>query len=697
MTEQLFHHLLPSIEQFSYLGYWLAFFAAFAETALVIGLLVPGSSFLLLLGAVASTGQLDFSALLWFAIAGAVLGDNLNFWLGKRYGQRWKHNGVWFMKPEHFEQAHLFFDRHGAHSIFLGRFIPSIKEIAPFVAGTVGMRRHSFFFWNLLGAIGWGLEWVGGGYLFGQSLTLAQAWMSRLGLAIFLLLLLWLLFYLLKRAVVRHGPQVWLLLTSLFRSIRKNPFIRRWARRHPRATAWLARRVDRRHFQGFPLTLLSLSLLYVLALSAGIIEDFVNADPIIAFDHASAEIIAHFRSAEIIQPFIAITSLGVPQVVAPLLLASMAVLWRLQKQRLIIPLLVSSLGATLFNYLGKLAFHRPRPLQAVLLENTYSFPSGHATIAVAFYGFIGYLLIRSSNSLKTRVNRFFVTLILVLLIALSRIILGVHYVSDVWAGLLLGAIWLIIGISLSEWQSSSGHIDWRAPIARPRKIQALVIVLLALSWLILFNLNWQPARFTPPPQTITDINPPFGRYLQAHHLANSETLLGQAGQPLSLIFLSHDLSQLTQALQAAGWRQADAASYRSMLQLVEQGMNYETAPLAPSFWNNRINDLAFERAVNDGKNRRLQTLRLWRTPWRSDRRRIFVAIARVYDGIQLGLLHHIAPDVDAAAMDVVQSLQKTGAIERVRVEQIHPPMIGKFLLGGAFFSQGKIYILDQKQ
>lgn len=118
--------------------------AAFLETALVVGLLLPGSTLLLLLGALSASGKLDIGDLLWFSVAGAVLGDNLNYWLGRRYGKRWISDGVWILKPDHFAKASEFFDRHGAKSVFLGRFIPTVKEIVPFVAGTVGMQRSTF-------------------------------------------------------------------------------------------------------------------------------------------------------------------------------------------------------------------------------------------------------------------------------------------------------------------------------------------------------------------------------------------------------------------------------------------------------------------------------------------------------------------------------------------------------------------------
>ena len=127
MIERLFAAILPFIEHFHLLGYWVAFLAALVETALGVGLLLPGSTLPLLLGALSAGGYLDFGDLMWFAVAGAVLGDNFNYWLGQRYGNRWARRGTWFLSPDHFAHAQRSFDRHGARSVFLGRFIPSVK------------------------------------------------------------------------------------------------------------------------------------------------------------------------------------------------------------------------------------------------------------------------------------------------------------------------------------------------------------------------------------------------------------------------------------------------------------------------------------------------------------------------------------------------------------------------------------------
>ncbi len=135
MINDLLNHIIPSVEHFRAGGYWLAFFAALLETTAGIGLILPGSTVILLLGALSARGFLDLGDLIWFAVFGAIIGDNVNYYLGRRFGAQWFKNGIWFIKPHHLEKSRHFMDTHGAKSIFLGRFVPSLKEVMPFIAG----------------------------------------------------------------------------------------------------------------------------------------------------------------------------------------------------------------------------------------------------------------------------------------------------------------------------------------------------------------------------------------------------------------------------------------------------------------------------------------------------------------------------------------------------------------------------------
>jgi len=700
MTDEITHFILPAIEHLQGIGYWVAFFAALVETALVVGLLIPGSTLLLFLGAVSASGHFDFTTLLGFAVAGAIIGDNLNYWLGKRYGRRWIRNGVGFLKQEHFNNANRFFDRHGAKSVFLGRFVPTIKELVPFIAGTVNMRRRTFMFWNTLGAIGWGLEWLGAGYLFARSINLAQLWLSRAGLLLAAILVMSLLLLWFKRFIFRHGQQWLHFAISVWRSIRTavaaNPEVVRLVDRYPRLFAFLAARLDRQRFSGLPLTLSALAFLYVLALFGGIVEDLLSRDPIVAVDHSLAQVIATLRTTGVVQVFIWITELGMWQVLAPFALVTATVLWLTRRPWLMAGLLTSVSGSIVFTTLGKLAFHRPRPIEAVLVEHSYSFPSGHATIAVAFYGFLGYLLIRDSATWRRRVNWFFATLVLVLLIGLSRLILGVHYLSDVWGGYLVGALWLIIGISLNEWLASLGKIPANKAVRPVSRQASYGLIVVAVSVYVGFAALHQPRFTTPAPVAIQQVTGNPIQFLKTHVPAYTETAFGQRQLPLSLLLIAGDEPALTHAFRASGWQRPEPLSLQGLVNRVKPGHNDTHAPLSPAFWNGRINDLAFEKAVHTGQGRQVVAVQLWETPYAMPQGRVFVAVAKAFSGIRWGILRTIDPDLDAARDAVVASLQSAGLIEKSRLSTFVEAVVGKSLTGSPFFSHGEMQLVVLK-
>ena len=164
------------------------------------------------------------------------------------------------------------------------------------------------------------------------------------------------------------------------------------------------------------------------------------------------------RSAEATTILLPITWLGEWTNVMILAVLVSAFLFRLRQYRLILALSVSTFGSLGFTYLTKLLVERPRPLYAIILENSSSFPSAHATIAVAFYGFLAYLLFEKTKNKLHHSLIVLAAIILILAIGFSRLYLGVHYLSDVLAGYLVGLAWLIAGITLAARKRSSPTI-----------------------------------------------------------------------------------------------------------------------------------------------------------------------------------------------------------------------------------------------
>lgn len=696
MLDHWLHSLMPVIQHLSGWVYWIALLAALVETVLVVGLFLPGSSLLLLLGALsAGGGGPSFLGILAFAVAGATLGDNVNYSLGRRYGQRWTKNGLWLLRREHFEQAQAFFARHGGKSVFLARFIPSLKEVAPFVAGTAGMRHGWFFLWNLLGALGWGLQWVGAGYVFARSLALAQLWMSRAGLGIGLFALTLLLLWYLRRAMLRHGPQWWAAARSVARSlvqaVRENPEAQSLLRAHPRLFGVLTARLDRRRFTGLPLTLFVSAFVYLLLLFGGLVEDVVTADPIVALDHSVAELVAALRTPAWVAASVWLSGVGVWQVVLAALAAGGAWLALSGRRAYVLPFWLSVAGSAVFAYAGKLALHRGRPLEAAVREASYAFPSAHATVAVSLFGFLAYVWLRGLRSWPARVNVFFVWVLLALLLGASRIVLGVHYLSDVLGGYLLGGMWLLVGIVWSEWTLSRGA----APPARRLRFAAPLAALFVGSVYVGATVL-SPPRLAPetamPSEAALQVpaHVDLQTFLRRHFPPYVRTALGERAQPLSLVFQARDEAALQSLLSAAGWQRASLPGAASLLRLAREGVSDLRAGPAPLFWNGRLYAMAYNRREAGVSGDRVLTLIIWRTPYRDAQGGLFAAVVRAYRGMHWYPARRLAPDLDAARARALAGLRAHGCVASARDLSWVGPQMGQSFVDDAFFTQGRL-------
>ncbi len=161
-------HLESVISTLGPLTYVLLFGIIFGETGLVIMPFLPGDSLLFAAGALAGLGFLNIFALYISLLLAAILGDSLNYWIGKRIGPRVfaKENSRIF-KKEYLEKTREFYEKHGGKTIILARFIPIVRTFAPFVAGVGKMDYKEFLTYNIIGGFLWVTLFVWAGYLFG--------------------------------------------------------------------------------------------------------------------------------------------------------------------------------------------------------------------------------------------------------------------------------------------------------------------------------------------------------------------------------------------------------------------------------------------------------------------------------------------------------------------------------------------------
>ena len=158
------------IDQYNTLIYFILFLVVFIETGFVIMPLLPGDSMLFAIGVIAATtGKLSLLIIIPLLILAALLGDNLNYFIGHKFGELIKEKKkILFLKREYIEKTEVFFEKNGGKAVIMARFVPIVRTIAPFVAGAGSMKYKNYILNCILGAV----LWVAGitllGYFLGQ-------------------------------------------------------------------------------------------------------------------------------------------------------------------------------------------------------------------------------------------------------------------------------------------------------------------------------------------------------------------------------------------------------------------------------------------------------------------------------------------------------------------------------------------------
>ncbi|HEY5159342.1 MAG TPA: DedA family protein [Anaerolineales bacterium] len=148
--------------------YGLLFFVIFMETGFVVTPFLPGDSLIFAASTFAARGALNPWMLFILMSIAAVTGDTANYWIGHAVGAKAYTGEVKWIKQEHMERTHAFFEKHGGIAIFLARFVPIIRTFAPFVAGVSEMSYGYFITWNMIGGISWVALFTLLGYFFGN-------------------------------------------------------------------------------------------------------------------------------------------------------------------------------------------------------------------------------------------------------------------------------------------------------------------------------------------------------------------------------------------------------------------------------------------------------------------------------------------------------------------------------------------------
>ncbi len=424
------------------------------------------------------------------------------------------------------------------------------------------------------------------------------------------------------------------MLTRWLRWIIKHPDIKKWLDDNARVVRFVASRLSLKSFFEFPFTVLVVASVAAALGFAAIIQGYLAHDPLVEADVRIANLLFAFRSVEGTRVFYFLTLFAAPVSGMAVMVFLGVSLFASRQWRTGVLGILGFFGAESVTAVLKLLFHRTRPelfLRAVS-EDSFSLPSGHATAAAFVFGFLAYLAFLRFRSKGSRYLIVLTLLVGVLAVDASRLYLGVHYLSDVLAGNAIGLLTLCIIIGLDQWLLAR-----RPQAARPVRdfviFGAVLVSLMSAS--ALYVLDTSPWTVNERPQRSVIATTDVLNLFESGALPKyTETLIGEAQEPINMILVVPDAC-LQPDLTKAGWTFASTIEPSSLYRIVKAAFlndSYLSAPMTPSFYNQRPHDFGFEKPTATQSVRQRHHARFWETPYDTSEGRVMVGTASLDTG-----------------------------------------------------------------
>lgn len=488
---------------------------------------------------------------------------------------------------------------------------------------------------------------------------------------------------------------------NLSRAFTENKYINQLKRSYPRIFRFIQQRISRTNPKGLWFTvgivLSAVSLFYFLAIT----QDILAHDPFVQADLRIMNLVADFRDLSAAKIFLLITYLGSWPIVMSLEAIVLAILLLLNKKRLALFSFLSVITAEGVYSVLKLIIHRARPDMAYSLipRDGFSFPSGHASVSIVFYGLLGYLIWRVCKKWWQKLLVAVAALKIVFLIGFSRVYLGVHWPSDIVAGWAVGLAILILSITFLAEQERFGTSEKKGTFLQGKVIAIIAVVLLIFEGIFVgYYYKTHPLELgLSTPQGEMVVTPSLDSLLGIISLPQfpkfSETIVGNKMEPVSLIVIASP-DDLNKVFEKAGWFVAD----RGIGKVLKLGLAafsnqpYPTAPVTPSFLGAEPETIAFEKPTDLNTARQRHHTRFWLTNYSVNGVPVWVATTSFDSGLQYFITHRIKPDIDTERDFIKSELMNTDLVDSVQEIQLVSPLMGTNQGGDQFFTDGKAYV-----
>jgi membrane protein DedA with SNARE-associated domain/membrane-associated phospholipid phosphatase len=412
------------------------------EASVFVGVVIPGEIAVILGGVLAFEHRVSLPAVIVAAVAGAIIGDTIGYLVGRRWGRRLLDSSVGrVVRREHLDRAERYLVERGGPAVFVGRFTAALRALIPGLAGIARMHYRTFALYNAAGGAVWATGFVLLGYAAGTGWRRVEHIAGRAGLLLLVVVLGAGGIALAARWVAHHPDRV----RRLVERVLGEGALARARDRYQAQIAFLARRLRPEGALGLSLTVSILAIAVAGWAFGSLLFDVLSHHELALVDQPVQNFFVAHR-----EPWLTLLMRGASNLGNAALLigglAAVGLLWRWRggTWRPLRLLAVAFAGAWLLSNLVKLLVHRQRPpaVEAIGHWTGYAFPSGHVTHATAVYGMLAALLAAATPRWGRKVAAWTGAVLVVALIAFSRLYLGAHWLTDVLGGIALGAAWL---------------------------------------------------------------------------------------------------------------------------------------------------------------------------------------------------------------------------------------------------------------
>lgn len=569
----------------------LIFLIAFLDSLLIVGAVVPALPLLFAVGALVGLGHVGGPYAIACAAAGAFTADALGYWVGWRWGGHMR--TVWPFRrfPQLFDRGEQLFRRHGATSILIARFVGAVRPFVPAIAGAIGMPLRRYIPVSLAAAVAWAGLFLTPGWLLGASYEAVAAVADRLALVLAAMLVIL--------------AAVWALVLYTYRWFdnHANALLARalqWTRRHPLLARYAAPLIDPRRPESTSLVILAVCLLAIGWAWFALLTTVLMRGGPLAMDINLHELMVGLRNPLADRLLAGLASVGDAQVLVPA--AAVALAWLLWRQRWVAALhwlAALAFGLVLAFVLEALIVMPPPPA----MHGSFGFPSMTVTMTTICLGFFAVLIARELPG-RSRVWPYLVSGVVVALLGFSRLYLGMHWLSDVLGGMLLGVAWLLaLGIAYRRHVARS---FWMRPLA----LLFYGTFAAAALWHAPRAVDPLLAGFATPQPTLELSADAWWDQRWIDLPARRNERDRDLRWPLD-VQVAGPLAPLQQQLEARGWKVQPQADWPTTLELLDDDATREQYPVLPATLDTWAETLLMRREVDADH---LQVLRLWVAP-----------------------------------------------------------------------------------